>query len=113
MSKTLRRRPAEEWDGQTIPPGEHRHIKLMVSESYSGATVAIPLYVRHGLEPGPAVFVTAALHGNEINGTGAVRAMIRDPGCQIKAGTLVLVPVINILGFDRHSRYLPDGRDLN
>jgi predicted deacylase len=113
MSKTLRRRPAEEWDGQTIPPGEHRHIKLMVSESYSGATIAIPLYVRRGLEPAPAVFVTAALHGNEINGTGAVRAMIRDPGCQIKAGTLVLVPVINILGFDRHSRYLPDGRDLN
>lgn len=113
MSKPLRRRPPEEWDGQTIPPGEHRHIKLIVSESYSGMNVTIPLSVRRGREPGPAVFVTAALHGNEINGTGAVRAIIRDPAFHIKAGTLVLVPVVNILGFDRHTRYLPDGRDLN
>lgn len=113
MSRTVRRRPPDEWDGQTIPPGEQRHIKLMVSESYSGMTITIPLCVRRGREPGPAVFVTAALHGNEINGTGAVRAIIRDPAFQIKAGTLVLVPVLNILGFDRHSRYLPDGRDLN
>ncbi|MBL8851344.1 MAG: succinylglutamate desuccinylase/aspartoacylase family protein [Planctomycetaceae bacterium] len=113
MNKPLRRRPPDEWDGQTIPPGEHRHIKLMVSESYSGVTINIPLYVRRGREPGPAVFVTAALHGNEINGTGAVRAIIRDPGFQIKAGTLILLPVVNILGFDRHTRYLPDGRDLN
>lgn len=113
MNHPVRRRPPELWDGQEIPPGEQRNIKLLVSESYSGITITIPLHVRRGLEPGPAVFVTAALHGNEINGTGAIRGIIRDPGFRICAGTLVLVPVLNILGFDRHSRYLPDGRDLN
>lgn len=107
------RRSAHEWDGQTIPPGEHRQIKLTVSESYTGVTITIPLSVRRGQQPGPAVFVTAALHGNEINGTGAVRALINTPDLHINAGTLVLVPVVNILGFDRHARYLPDGRDLN
>src|SRR5688572_30501748 len=110
MSKRHERRPAWEWDAQTVAPGEGRNIHLTVSESYSGITIHIPLYVRRGMEPGPAVFVTAALHGNEINGTGAIRSIIRDPACHIRAGTLVLVPVLNILGFDRHSRYLPDGR---
>ena len=113
MSKPRQHKPAHEWDDESIPPGEDRQVKLVVSESYTGVTVSIPLYVRRGREPGPAVFVTAALHGNEINGTGAVRALIGDPDFQIQAGTLVLVPVINVLGFDRHARYLPDGRDLN
>jgi hypothetical protein len=113
MSKRHERQPAWEWDGEPIAPGEGRNIHLTVSESYSGITIHIPLHVRRGREPGPAVFVTAALHGNEINGTGAIRSIIRDPAFHIRAGTLILVPVLNILGFDRHSRYLPDGRDLN
>jgi predicted deacylase len=113
MSKPRERLPVDEWDGDRILPGECRDIRLQVGESYSGMTIRIPLHVRRGPEPGPAVFVTAALHGNEINGTGAIRSMIHDPGFHIKAGTLVLVPVLNILGFERHSRYLPDRRDLN
>lgn len=113
MSKRPERRPAWEWDGERIDPGEARDIHLTVSESYSGMTIRIPLHVRRGREPGPAVFVTAALHGNEINGTGAIRSIIRDKAFHIGSGTLILVPVLNILGFDRHSRYLPDGRDLN
>ena len=113
MNKLPERRPAWDWDGERIEPGEARDIHLTVSESYSGMTVRIPLHVRRGGEPGPAVFVTAALHGNEINGTGAIRSMIRDPAFRIRSGALILVPVLNILGFDRHSRYLPDGRDLN
>ena len=56
---------------------------------------------------------TAALHGDEINGTGAVRQLIQDKDLQLHAGSLVLVPVLNLLAFDRHSRYLPDRRDLN
>ena len=57
--------------------------------------------------------MTAALHGDEINGTGAVRQLIQDPDFQLLRGSLILVPVLNILAFDRHSRYLPDRRDLN
>jgi hypothetical protein len=65
------------------------------------------------LEPGPTLFVTAALHGDELNGTGIVRELMLDRSLELRAGTLILVPVVNILGFDRHSRYLPDRRDLN
>jgi len=96
-----------------VPPGETRHFRLLGSESFSGTPVRIPIAVKRGHEAGPRLFLTAALHGNEINGTGAIRDLITDPSMQLKAGLMLLVPVINVLGFDRHSRYLPDRRDLN
>ena len=113
MTKAVETRPADQWGGKTIPPGEGRDVQMVIGESYSGMSVKIPLHVRRGKKDGPVVFVTAALHGDEINGTGAVRALIQDDELQLTAGTLVLVPVLNMLGFDRHSRYLPDRRDLN
>ncbi len=106
-------RPIQNWDGQEILPGESRDVKLGVSESYSSMTVKIPIHIRRAEDDGPVVFVTAALHGDEINGTGAIRELIQDADFRLKRGTLVLVPVLNILGFDRHTRYLPDRRDLN
>lgn len=105
--------PIDDWDGQRVKPGQSKDLKITVSESYSGMSVKIPLHVRRGEQDGPVVFVTAALHGNEINGTGAVRSLIQDEALQLKAGAVILVPVINLLGFERHSRYLPDRRDLN
>ncbi|MEZ6123695.1 MAG: M14 family metallopeptidase [Planctomycetaceae bacterium] len=106
------RRPMDEWGDQRIPPGEARDLHLAVSESYSGITVRIPMHVRRAIHPGPVVFVTAALHGDEINGTGAIRQFLHDD-FQLLRGSVILVPVLNILGFDRHTRYLPDRRDLN
>jgi len=103
----------DNWQGKTIAPGQSRDIQLAVSESYSGADIRIPIHVRRAPQPGPAVFVTAALHGNEINGTGAIRQLIADETFVLQQGTVVLVPVLNMLGFERHSRYLPDRRDLN
>ncbi len=76
-------------------------------------TVQIPIHIRRAKEDGPVVFVTAALHGDEINGTGAVRQLIQDEDFRLLRGSVILVPVLNLLAFDRHSRYLPDRRDLN
>ena len=101
------------WGAVTIPPGTSAEVSLAVSESYSGLTLPIPVFVRRGLEDGPALFVTAALHGDELNGTGAVRQLIGDASLTLQRGTLMLAPIVNLLGFDRHSRYLPDRRDLN
>lgn len=101
------------WNGDAIPLGESRNVKLAVSESYSSMTVRIPIHIRRGPVDGPTVFVTAALHGDEINGTGAVRQLLQDPDFQLVKGTVIAIPVLNILAFDRHSRYLPDRRDLN
>lgn len=106
-------KPIEGWFGQYIAAGESRDVTLSVSESYSSMNVEIPIHIRRAVKPGPVVFVTAALHGDEINGTGAVRQLIQDPDFELACGSLMLIPVLNILAFDRHSRYLPDRRDLN
>lgn len=103
----------EEWFGKMIEPGGHESLSVRVSENMSGGDVMIPLHVWRGRKAGPVVAVTAGVHGDEINGAGAIRQIIREQPFSLTAGTLVLVPVVNILGFERHTRYLPDRRDLN
>lgn len=102
-----------DWGGTRIKPGQSAAVHILVSQSYAGTDIKIPVYVWRAKKPGPTVAITAAVHGDEINGTGAIRHMIVDKPFELIAGTLVLVPVVNILGFERHSRYLPDRRDLN
>lgn len=113
MTDQRTRKSIAEWNGEQIRPGESRDVKLAVGESYSSMTVRIPIHIRRAINDGPVVFVTAALHGDEINGTGAVRQLVLDPEFELTRGSLLLVPVLNLLAFDRHSRYLPDRRDLN
>lgn len=96
-----------------IRPGERASVSVQVTESYLGLSVPIPMHVWRGKEEGPTVLISAAVHGDEINGVGAIRDLIADAGFEPKRGTLVLVPVVNVLGFERHERYLPDRRDLN
>lgn len=113
MSRSNNKKSVGDWFGENIQPGESRNVHLPVSESYSSMTVQIQLHIRRAIEEGPVVFVTAALHGDEINGCGAVRQLIQDLDFQLCRGTVILIPVLNLPAFDRHSRYLPDRRDLN
>lgn len=101
------------WNGKYVEPGETCDLQIAVSESYSGVAVEIPIQVQRAEMDGPTLFVSAALHGDEINGTGAVRELLKDDEFSLLSGTLILIPVLNMPGFERHSRYLPDRRDLN
>lgn len=101
------------FDRDEVAPGERRDFYVPMSESYSGQSVLLPVQVWRGPTDGPTVFISGAMHGDEINGTGAIRRLILEPPFKLSAGALLLVPVLNILGFERHSRYLPDRRDLN
>ena len=92
--------------------GETRDIALKVSETSMGVPVSVPVRVARGRRKGPRVFVTGAVHGDELNGTGIIRSLMFQR-TELLAGTLILVPVVNVFGFERHSRYLPDRRDLN
>lgn len=98
---------------QEIGRGDVRNIELPVSQSYSGNDLVLPMRVERAPQEGPVVVILGAVHGDEINGTGIVRQVILDPPFRLRAGTLICVPVVNILGFERLSRYLPDRRDLN
>jgi len=113
MNKSGPRKSISDWFGEKIAPGESRNVHLAVGESYSSMTMEIQIHIRRAMEDGPVVFVTAALHGDEINGCGTVRQLIQDEDFQLLRGAVVLIPVLNLPAFERHSRYLPDRRDLN
>ncbi|MGJ8638701.1 MAG: succinylglutamate desuccinylase/aspartoacylase family protein [Opitutaceae bacterium] len=101
------------WGNKVIEPGQRKRFRLEIGKSFSGANVSLPLMVWRAREPGPVIAITAAVHGDEINGTGAIRGLVQEPPFELKRGALILVPVVNIMGFERHSRYMPDRRDLN
>ncbi len=113
MTDQAKRKSIDTWDGVAIPRGESCDVTLAIGESYSSMTVEIPIHIRRATKDGPVVFITAALHGDEINGTGAIRQLIQDTEMKLLRGAIIFVPVLNLPAFDRHSRYLPDRRDLN
>ncbi|MBL8892798.1 MAG: succinylglutamate desuccinylase/aspartoacylase family protein [Planctomycetaceae bacterium] len=108
-----RKKDPHVWGAVSIQPGQELDAEVPISESYCGRQVSFPVHIKRGDEAGPTVFVTAAVHGDELNGTAAIRSLIVDPQIRLTRGTLILVPVVNVLGFETHSRYLPDRRDLN
>jgi predicted deacylase len=97
----------------SVKPGERRLVDLPLSKLSNHAPVSLPVHVLHGSQPGPTMFVSAAIHGDELNGVEIIRRLLRTLHPQSISGTLLCVPVVNVFGFIGRSRYLPDRRDLN
>lgn len=107
------RRAGFQLGGHKVPAGASADLLLPVSEAYTGDPINMPVRVMHSEKAGPVVFVTAAIHGDEINGTGIIHDFLFGEPIVLTRGTLVLVPVVNVFGFESNERYLPDRRDLN
>jgi predicted deacylase len=99
--------------GQSIAPGTASDVAFPITTMATGTMSSLAVRVLHGAKPGPAVFVSAAIHGDEIIGTAVIQRLAQELDPEALAGTVMLVPVANIFGFIAHSRYLPDRRDLN
>ena len=99
--------------GTTLKPGERATVDVPATALSTHTEVTMPVHVLHGRRPGPRLFVCAAMHGDEINGTEIIRRLMRQSALRRLAGTLIAVPVVNVMGFVSLSRYLPDRRDLN
>ncbi|MGR3270235.1 succinylglutamate desuccinylase [Thalassococcus profundi] len=99
--------------GRSIPPGSRRCIDLPVSVLSDHTPVTLSAEVVHGKRPGPVMFVSAMIHGDEVIGVEIVRRLLRAAPVQRLSGTLIAVPIVNAFGFLNQSRYLPDRRDLN
>lgn len=98
--------------GTAVPLGETAEMRLKVAESYTAEPVSVPVTVVRG-GPGPTLFVTATVHGDELNGVGILRGLLNDTDFSGLRGTLIAVPVVNVPGFLNQDRRLPDRRDLN
>ncbi|HRD78414.1 MAG TPA: succinylglutamate desuccinylase/aspartoacylase family protein [Hyphomicrobiaceae bacterium] len=99
--------------GIEVRAGERRLVDLPVAKLSNHTPVTLPVHVLHGLLPGPTLFISAAIHGDELNGVEIIRRVLRTLMPGNISGTLLCVPVVNAFGFIGHSRYLPDRRDLN
>lgn len=96
-----------------VAPGARDATALPAAQLYTHTRLNIPLQVVHGRQDGPVLLLTAAIHGDELNGVEIIRRVLRERGLNRLRGTLVAVPVVNVFGFIHRSRYLPDRRDLN
>lgn len=98
---------------ETVPAGRRRQFELPVARLATGSWTGLPVEVVHGLQPGPRVWISAAIHGDELNGIAITRRVLRKLQPRKLVGTVVVVPIVNVFGFLSHDRYLPDRRDLN
>ena len=102
------------YDGGRVDPGETQNVRYTVSETYLGDAVRMPVTIVNSETPGPTVFLTAAAHGDELNGVEVVREVAHEWDHEGLAGTLVCIPVLNVPAFIAQERYLPIyDRDLN
>lgn len=98
---------------ETVSPGERVNIRLPIADLYTGESIAMNMHVVCGRRAGPVLFVSAAIHGDELNGVEIVRRLLKRKILGSIRGTLLAVPIVNVHGFLDQSRYLPDRRDLN
>ncbi|MDY6819303.1 MAG: succinylglutamate desuccinylase/aspartoacylase family protein [Halobacteriales archaeon] len=102
------------YDGGCVEPGETREFRYPVSETYLGDSIRIPVMIINGDKAGPTAFLSAAIHGDELNGIEVVREVAQEWEHDDIHGTLVCLPVLNVHGFLAQERYLPIyDRDLN
>ena len=99
--------------GTKVLPGETKHIELPTVSLYTDTNMSIPIFVRRGKRSGPTLFVSAAIHGDELNGIEIISRLINSKAISSIKGTLIAVPFVNGYGVLSQSRYLPDRRDLN
>lgn len=108
-----RRAKAIEIFGETLAPSTQKTFNCPIGQLYTHTDIAIPVQVVNGKSGGPVLLICAAIHGDELNGIEVVRRVLKAPWLKNLRGTLIAVPMVNVLGIIQRSRYLPDRRDLN
>jgi hypothetical protein len=99
--------------GTEVMPGTAHRLSWSATELFEGVPVSTPVLVVNGRLPGPTICLTAAVHGDELNGIEIVRRVLHEIAPRKLSGAIIGVPIVNVQGFRRGSRYLPDRRDLN
>lgn len=99
--------------GQRIHPGQRALVDIPVARLPTGDWISLPVEVLNGIRPGPSLWLSGAIHGDEIIGVAITHQVLRLLDPADLAGVVVAAPIVNVFGFNSESRYLPDRRDLN
>ena len=99
---------------QLIKAGEKKVINLQIARLISGTEIDLPIHVFRSKKAGPVILLSGGLHGDEVNGIEIIRRIIESKVLnQLKCGSVIAIPVMNIYGFLNFSREVPDGKDIN
>lgn len=99
--------------GEMVAPGKSKSLRWNSPQSPGGVPIPLPVIVVNGSKPGPVLCLTAAIHGDELNGIEIIRRVMLDLDPKKLKGVIVGVPIVNLEGFWRKERYIGDRRDLN
>jgi len=77
------------------------------------SNIVIPIEIVNGRSPGMVLCITAAIHGNELNGIEVIRRLLHAIDPKKLTGTIVAIPIVNQEGFQNGTRCLADHADLN
>lgn len=97
----------------TVLPGRTSRFELPFARLPTGSVASLPVAVVNGRYAGPHIWLSAAIHGDEIAGIEIIRRVLRRIEARRLRGAVLAVPIVNVFGFLNESRYLPDRRDLN
>jgi len=115
-TKTPKRSPnGVDWEigGLPCPQGKSTEVEVPVSRLPTGTWLSIPLRAVRGAQQGPTIWLSAAIHGDEVNGVAIIHDVLDRLDPAQMRGAVIAVPIVNVFGLVNGSRYLPDGRDLN
>lgn len=96
-----------------VGPGERRRVEIPIGRLPTLTELQLPVEVVNGVEDGPRLWLSAAIHGDELNGLEIIHRVLQRVEPSQLAGSLLAVPIVNVFGFIHQERYLPDRRDLN
>jgi predicted deacylase len=100
-------------DGTSVAAGTRRSIELPVASLPTDTSLSLSVGVVNGLRPGPTLWLSGVVHGDELNGIEIIRQVLRLVHPRQLSGTILAVPIVNVFGFLNETRNLPDRRDLN
>jgi hypothetical protein len=102
-----------EFCNTAVKAGSRHSVEIKVARLPTGAWTAMPAVILHGRHEGPVIWLSAAIHGDELNGVEIIRQLLRILVPKSLAGTIIAIPIVNVYGVTTGERNLPDRRDLN
>ena len=113
MEKILTVKTKDDLDIASLTRGEVHRLQIHVADNSLGVPWKVPVVIIRGMKEGATLGVTAALHGDELNGISTIFKLIEHVDATKLNGTLVLVPICNTPGYLLNQRQFSDNVDLN
>ena len=113
MNEIIQIKAKDDLNLDELEKGERHHLHVHLTDNALGVPWRIPVIVLKGSKPGPVLGITAAVHGDELNGISTIFKLTKDISPEELSGTLVMVPICNVPGYIKKQRFFDDETDLN